>query len=247
MGCRTQVMGNRHGDENSFRRGNLSFTSINLVKLALISKNIDDFFVKLDRYINLCCKQLLERFEFQGKKNVRNFPFLYGQHIWKDSELLGPDDEVKDILKHGSLAVGFIGLAEALVALTGKHHGESDESYQLGYKIVEHMRKKMDQASEFYDLNFSLIATPAEGLSGKFIQKDKEEFGRIQGVTECDYYTNSFHIPVYYQIKAIDKINKEGPFHKLCNGGHITYIECDGDVSKNLKALDLLVKAMAKS
>lgn len=245
MGCRTRVMGNRHGDENSFRRGNLSFTSINLVKLALISKNIDDFFVKLDRYINLCCKQLLERFEFQGKKNVRNFPFLYGQHIWKDSELLGPDDEVKDILKHGSLAVGFIGLAEALVALTGKHHGESDESYQLGYKIVEHMRKKMDQASEFYDLNFSLIATPAEGLSGKFIQKDKEEFGRIQGVTECDYYTNSFHIPVYYQIKAIDKINKEGPFHKLCNGGHITYIECDGDVSKNLKALDLLVKAMA--
>src|SRR5690606_8202573 len=139
MGCRTRVMGNCHGDENSFRRGNLSFTSINLVKLALISKNIDDFFVKLDRYINLCCKQLLERFEFQGKKNVRNFPFLYGQHIWKDSELLGPDDEVKDILKHGSLAVGFIGLAEALVALTGKHHGESDESYQLGYKIVEHM------------------------------------------------------------------------------------------------------------
>ncbi|MBF8419102.1 anaerobic ribonucleoside triphosphate reductase [Heyndrickxia coagulans] len=246
MGCRTRVMANRHGKENSIRRGNLSFTSINLVKIALIAKNECEFFNILDRYLHLAIQQLLERFHFQAKKQAKHFPFLYGENIWQDSENLNPDDEVGEVLKHGTLSVGFIGLAEALVALTGKHHGESNDSYQLGYRIIQHMREKVDKASETYDLNFSLIATPAEGLSGKFTRNDQKEFGKIPGVTDRSYYTNSFHIPVYYQIKAIDKIKIEGSFHKLCNGGHITYIECDGDVSKNVRALDRLVKAMAQ-
>ena len=245
MGCRTRVMANRHGEENGISRGNLSFTSINLVKIAFVAKDSEDYLKILDHYIGIAIKQLLNRFDFQIKKQAKSFPFLYGQHIWKDSETLKPDSEVGEVLKHGTLSVGFIGLAEALVALTGKHHGESEESYQLGYQIVEHMCKKMNQASDLYNLNFSLIATPAEGLSGKFTLKDQKVFGKIAGVTDRKYYTNSFHIPVNFNIKAIDKIKKEGPFHKLCNGGHITYIECDGDVSKNVKALDILVKAMA--
>lgn len=245
MGCRTRVMANRHGKENSIRRGNLSFTSINLVKIALVAKEVEGFFELLDQYIEIAIKQLLERFDFQGKKQAKSFSFLYGQHIWKESENLNPNDELKEVLKQGTLSVGFIGLAEALVALTGKHHGESEESYQLGYQIVKFMREKMDMACDIYDLNFSLVATPAEGLSGKFTVKDQLEYGEIPGVTDRKYYTNSFHIPVYYSLKAIDKIRKEGPFHKFCNGGHIAYIECDGDVSKNVTALDVLVKAMA--
>lgn len=247
MGCRTRVMANRHGEEKGVGRGNLSFTSINLVKLALVAKDEEDYFKLLDYYVGITIKQLLERFEFQVKKKAGNFPFLYGQHIWKGSEHLQLEDELNEVLKQGTLSVGFIGLAEALVALTGQHHGESEKSYQLGYRIIQYLREKVDAASENYDLNFSLIATPAEGLSGKFTRNDQQVFGEIPGITDRDYYTNSFHVPVYYNIKSIDKARIEGSFHKLCNGGHITYIECDGDVSKNIKALDVLVKAMATS
>lgn len=245
MGCRTRVMANNYGEENSIGRGNLSFISINLVKIALTTNTYEDFLTKLDRYIELSIKQLLERFHFQIKKKAKHFSFLYGQHVWKDSEKLSSNHTLEEVLKHGTLSVGFIGLAEALVALTGKHHGESDFAYRLGYETIQHMREQMDKAANDYQLNFSLIATPAEGLSGKFTKRDQEEFGKIKGITERSYYTNSFHIPVYYSIKAIDKIKKEGAFHSLCNGGHISYIECDGDVTKNTAALHTLVKAMS--
>ncbi|WP_117149354.1 anaerobic ribonucleoside triphosphate reductase [Paraliobacillus zengyii] len=245
MGCRTRVMANRHGDETGVQRGNLSFTSLNLVKMALLTTSETAFFEKLDHYMTLAIKQLLERYQFQAKKQAQHFSFLYGQQVWKDSDQLEASDQLTDVLKHGTLSIGFIGLAEALVALTGEHHGESDEAYQLGYRIVEHMRIFVDLAAERYDLNFSLIATPAEGLSGKFTKNDQAIFGEIPRVTDRNYYTNSYHVPVYYKIRALDKIKKEGAFHKLCNGGHISYIECDGDVSKNIKALDTLVKTMA--
>ncbi|MCJ7842462.1 anaerobic ribonucleoside triphosphate reductase [Lederbergia sp. NSJ-179] len=246
MGCRTRVMANIHGDQTSIGRGNLSFTSMNLVKIALTTQSREAFFKKLDRYIEIAIQQLLERFEWQAQKMAKNFSFLYGQGVWRDGETLASRDKVVSVLKHGTLSVGFIGLAEALVALTGQHHGESEEAYELGFQIIQHMRKRMDEATETYSLNFSLIATPAEGLSGKFTKRDQAEFGKINGVTDRCYYTNSYHIPVYYPIKAIDKIKKEGPFHSLCNGGHISYIECDGDVSKNIPALDAIVKAMAQ-
>lgn len=245
MGCRTRVMSNVHGEENSISRGNLSFTSINLVKIALTSNTVDMFMNQLNHYIDIGIHQLLDRFDFQIKKQAKNFSFLYSQHVWKDSETLKEEDTLEEVLKHGTLSLGFIGLAEALVALTGKHHGESEESYELGLEIIRMMRKRMDDATKKHHLNFTLIATPAEGLSGKFSKRDQAEFGKIPGVTNRDYYTNSFHVPVYYPIKAVDKINKEGPFHALCNAGHISYIECDGDVSKNTQALDQIVKAMA--
>ncbi|WP_067841001.1 anaerobic ribonucleoside triphosphate reductase [Amphibacillus sediminis] len=247
MGCRTRVMANRHGDENSIQRGNLSFTSINLVKIALVAQSVDHFFDTLAKYTDIVIQQLLERFEFQANKQAQHFSFLYSQGVWKNSEQLNPTDKLKEVLKQGTLSVGFIGLAEALVALIGEHHGQSNHAYQLGYQIVEFMRARVDAAAEQYDLNFSLIATPAEGLSGRFTKGDRAEFGVIPGVTERDFYTNSFHIPVYYPIRAIEKIRLEGTFHKLCNGGHISYIECDGDVTKNIKALDTLVKAMANN
>lgn len=248
MGCRTRVMANRHGAEHSVGRGNLSFTSINLVKIALTSHyNEETFFNQLGLYCDLTIKQLYDRYVFQGKKIARDFSFLYSQGIWRGSETIQPSDVLKDVLKQGTLSLGFIGLAEALKALIGMHHGESDEAYELGYRIIEFMKKKADKAAEQYDLNFSLIATPAEGLSGKFTKRDQKEFGKIEGVTDRSFYTNSFHIPVYYQLKAIDKIAKEGPFHKLCNAGHITYIECDGNMIHNTKALDQLVKKMFTS
>lgn len=247
MGCRTRVMSNLHGKENGIGRGNLSFTSINLVKIALKNQSFDQFMNALDTYINVSIRQLLDRYAFQSKKVAENFPFLYSQGVWKDGEKLQPKDTLQDILKQGTLSVGFIGLAEALVALVGEHHGESDETYDLGYKIIQHMRNRMDQAAKQYNLNFTLIATPAEGLSGKFTRIDQKEFGKLTGITDRSYYTNSFHIPVYYNMKAIDKIKKEGLFHALCNAGHISYIECDGDLSKNITALDMLVKAMSES
>lgn len=244
MGCRTRVMGNIHGEENSIGRGNNSFTTINLVKLALVSSNMEEFTRNLNYYMNVTIQQLKERYEFQCKKQVKNFPFLYKQGVWGKSERLNENDTLEEILKLGTLSVGFIGLAEALVVLTGQHHGQSEISHKIGYEIVKFMRDKTDQATTQHNLNYSLIATPAEGLSGKFTSKDREEFGVIEGVTDREFYTNSFHVPVYYQIKAFDKIKKEGPFHELCNAGHISYIECDGDVSKNIVALDKLVKAM---
>ncbi|MCT2535435.1 anaerobic ribonucleoside triphosphate reductase [Aquibacillus koreensis] len=245
MGCRTRVMGNMHGAENSISRGNLSFTSINLVKIALTSSTFDSFLNKMDHYTNLIIRQLLERYQFQANKKAHHFSFLYGQCVWKNSEQLGANDDLTEVLKQGTLSIGFIGLAEALVALFGEHHGQSQLAYDHAIKIMEYLREKANQASDKYGLNFSLIATPAEGLSGKFTRRDQQVFGKIPGITDRNFYTNSFHIPVYYPIKAIDKIRKEAPFHALCNGGHISYIECNGDVSKNIHALDKLVKAMA--
>ena len=238
MGCRTRVMANICDKDNeiSFGRGNLSFTSINLPRLAIRSNgDVNEFFNKLDKMLDLCIDQLLERFEIQCQRRVKNYPFLMGQGVWLDSDNLKPDDEVREVLKHGTLTVGFIGLAETLKALIGVHHGESEKAQILGLQIVEHMYKAMEEASEKHQLNFSLIATPAEGLSGRFVKMDKKLFGELEGITDRDYYTNSFHIPVYYPISAFKKIKLEGPYHALTNGGHISYVEMDGDPTKNLK------------
>lgn len=260
MGCRTRVMGNVYDKNNEITtgRGNLSFTSINLPRIALklkaeykdsISKEelISKFFNELERLMNLCCGQLLERFEIQAKKKVYNFPFLMGQGVWLDSDKLKNDDEISEVIKHGTLTIGFIGLAETLKTLTGKHHGESEESQKLGLEIVSYMRKKTDQYSDKYHLNFSVIATPAEGLSGRFVKMDKEIFGIIPGVTEYEFYTNSFHIPVYYPISAFDKIKLEAPYHALTNGGHISYVEVDGDVAKNTEAFEQIIRCMKEN
>lgn len=247
MGCRTRVIGNVFDPDRQIvnGRGNLSFTSINLPRIGIRSHgDIDLFFEDLDRKIDLVIAQLLERFEIQARKKVRNYPFLMGQGIWIDSDKLSPDDEVREVLKHGTLTLGFIGLAEALVALTGKHHGESKESQNLGLEIIGYMRKRMDEAAQKYGLNFSLIATPAEGLSGRFVRIDRELYGELPGVTDREYYTNSFHIPVYYNISALDKIRLEAPYHELTNGGHITYIEMDGDPTTNLDAFETVIRTM---
>ncbi|MDD4699347.1 MAG: anaerobic ribonucleoside triphosphate reductase [Oscillospiraceae bacterium] len=247
MGCRTRVAGNVYDKDREIvnGRGNLSFTSVNLPRIAIHSHgDLNLFYDELDRKIDLVINQLLERFEVQARKKVRNYPFLMGQGIWLDSENLGPDDEVREVLKHGTLTMGFIGLAESLVSLTGKHHGESKGSQNLGLEIVGYMRKRMDEATEKYGLNFSLIATPAEGLSGRFVKIDRKLYGSIPGVTDRDYYTNSFHIPVYYEITALKKIQLEAPYHSLTNGGHITYIEMDGDPTQNLEAFETVVRAM---
>ena len=250
MGCRTRVIGNHYDPTREIvnGRGNLSFTSINLPRIAIRSHgDIDWFFEDLDRKIDLVIDQLLARFRIQSAKKVRNYPFLMGEGVWIDSDKIGPDDTVGDVLKHGTLTLGFIGLAETLKALIGKHHGESEEAQNLGLEIVGHMRERMDQASEKYGLNFSLIATPAEGLSGRFVKIDREKYGRIEGVTDRDYYTNSFHIPVYYPISAFEKITLEAPYHELTNGGHISYIELDGDPTQNLEAFEAVVRAMKEA
>ena len=247
MGCRTRVMGNVYDPSREIvgGRGNLSFTSINLPRIALrVNKQTDVFFRDLEREIRLCRDQLLERLEIQSQKRVKNYPFLMGQGIWIDSNRLGVDEEVREVLKHGTLSVGFIGLAETLKALTGKHHGESEDAQKLGLEIVGYMRKRMDDFSREYGLNFSLLATPAEGLSGRFVRLDRELFGNIEGITDREYYTNSFHVPVYYEISAFDKIKLEGPYHALTNAGHITYVELDGDPLKNLGAFEEVVRAM---
>ncbi len=247
MGCRTRVIANIHDPSREivYGRGNLSFTSVNLPRLAILSNgNIDFFYEQLDRMIDLVIDQLLARFEIQASKTVRNFPFLMGQGVWIDSEKLGPDDSIRDVLKHGTLTLGFIGLAECLKALIGKHHGESKEAQNLGLEIVGYMRKRMDAAAKKYKLNFSLIATPAEGLSGRFVKMDAKRFGIIPGVTDREYYTNSFHIPVYYPINAFEKIKLEAPYHALTNGGHISYIELDGDPLQNLDAFEAVIRAM---
>ncbi len=247
MGCRTRVIANVFdpSKEISNGRGNLSFTSINLPRIAIKSGgNSEIFFEELDRKIDLVIEQLLDRFSIQAKKRVRNFPFLMGEGVWIGSEKLGPDDEVGEVLKHGTLTVGFIGLAEALKSLTGSHHGESELSQNLGLEIIGHMRERMDDEAKKTGLNFSLIATPAEGLSGRFVKIDRKEFGKIDGITDKDYYTNSFHIPVGYNITAYDKIRLEAPYHALTNAGHITYVEMDGDPAQNIEAFEKIVRAM---
>ena len=247
MGCRTRVVANHYDPtrEITYGRGNLSFTSVNLPRIGIRAHgDVDWFFEDLDRKIDLVIAQLLARFKLQSQKAVRNYPFLMGQGVWMDSEKLDPDDTVGEVLKHGTLTCGFIGLAECLKALIGKHHGESDEAQNLGLDIIHHMRERMDQATRQYGLNFSLIATPAEGLSGRFVRMDRERFGVIEGVTDRDYYTNSFHVPVYYPISAFEKLRREAPYHAMTNGGHISYIELDGDPTQNLEAFEQVVRFM---
>lgn len=248
--CRTRVIGDINDINNQIvtGRGNLSFTSINLPRLAIESKgNITKFYESLDEMLDLVRDQLLHRYSLQCKKTVRNYPFLMGQGVWKNSEQLGIDDTLEDVLKHGTLSIGFIGLAEALTALIGKHHGESEEAQTLGLEIVKHMRDYTDRMSEIYSLNFSVLATPAEGLSGRFVQMDKARYGVIPGVTDKEYYTNSVHVPVYYPISAYKKIQIEAPYHNLCNAGHICYVELDGDPSENLEAFESVIRCMKES
>ncbi|MDR1766619.1 MAG: anaerobic ribonucleoside-triphosphate reductase [Lachnospiraceae bacterium] len=247
MGCRTRVIANRHdpGRETTFGRGNLSFTSINLPRIAIEARGDEAaFFRKLDEIMELAAGQLLDRFEIQARKHVRNFPFLMGEGIWMDAEKLGPGDEIREVLKHGTLSLGFIGLAEALVALYGHHHGESADAQQKGLDIISHMNDFATKKGQETGMNFSLLATPAEGLSGRFIRMDKKRYGSIPGVTDREYYTNSFHVPVYYPISAFEKIRIEAPYHALTPAGHITYVEMDGDPSKNLEAFMDVVRCM---
>ncbi|MDR1385371.1 MAG: anaerobic ribonucleoside triphosphate reductase [Planctomycetaceae bacterium] len=250
MGCRTRVIGNVHDSSREIcpGRGNLSFTSLNLPRIAIKSHgNINWFFEELDRKIDLCVEQLLERFEIQCAKKVRNYPFLMGEGIWIDSENLSPDDEVREVLKHGTLSVGFIGLAETLKSLIGRHHGESEKSQNLGLEIISYIRNALDVISKKRKLNFTLIATPAESLSGRFVRIDREYYGVIEGVTNREYYTNSFHVPVYHPISIADKIRIEAPYHTLTNAGHITYVEVDGDLTNNLEAFEKIIHYMRES
>ena len=247
MGCRTRVIGNVYDPTREIcpRRGNLSFTSINLPRIAIKAKgDVGWFFEELERLCNLVHDQLLERLEIISNKKVYNFPFLMGEGVWIDSEKLGWTDSVREVLKHGTLSIGFIGLAEALVALRGKHHGEDPASQNLGLEIVGFIRNFCDECSQREKLNYTCLATPAEGLSGRFVRIDKEKYGIIPGVTDREYYTNSFHVPVYYPISAFEKIAIEAPYHALTNAGHISYIEMDGDPTKNLDAFEKVVRYM---
>ena len=243
--CRTRVMANVNGPETTSGRGNLSFTSVNLVRCALESKGSFDIFLKnVYDACTIARDQLLHRFEIQKHRHVYNYPFLMGNGVYLDSDDLEWDDEIESALVHGTLSIGFIGLAEAMFCIFGQHHGESDAVWKHAFDTVRFMRDFCDRESEEHRLNFSLLATPAEGLSGKFVVKDKEKFGEIPGVTDKDYYTNSFHVPVYYNIGVAEKIEKEAPFHSLCNAGHITYVELDGDTTSNLSAFETIVRHM---
>ena len=254
MGCRTRVLGNHVDPDKAVTpgRGNLSFTSINLprlgIKHGIVSgkeeADLDGFFNELGELLELVKDQLLDRFEIQCNRHVYNFPFLLGQGVWLDSEKLKNEDRLRRVLKHGTLSIGFIGLAECLKALVGKHHGESEESQKLGLKIIGFMRNKCDEFSEKYNLNFTCLATPAEGLSGRFTNIDKAIYGKIKGVTDRAYYTNSFHVPVYYNTTIANKIHLEAPYHALTNAGHISYIELDGDVTENIDAFESIVRRM---
>ncbi|QGG47930.1 anaerobic ribonucleoside triphosphate reductase [Heliorestis convoluta] len=245
MGCRTRVIGNVVGPEVTEGRGNLSFTSINLPRLGLRAEgNLERFWSLLDETIELVVQQLLTRYTVQSNLKVRDFPFLMGQRLYLDSEQLGPHDTIESSIQHGTLSMGFIGLAECLIALVGSHHGESAKAQDLGLKIVAHMRARLDQETQKRKLNFSLLATPAEGLSGKFTAKDRGLFGIVEGITDREWYTNSFHVPVDYKIGAFEKIAIEGPYHKYCNAGHISYVELPSAPEHNLQAFESLIKAM---
>lgn len=252
MGCRTRVMANVEDPSKAITpgRGNLSFTSINLVRLGIKhgivngETDLDGFYQELKELLEDVKDQLLERYQYQCEKRVYNFPFLMGQGIWLDSEKLKPTDKVRRVLKHGTLSIGFIGLAECLKALIGKHHGESEEAEKLGREIISFMRKQIDEYANSYTLNFSLIATPAEGLSGRFTKIDRAIYGKLKGITDREYYTNSFHVPVYYNTSIKHKIEVEAPYHALTNGGHISYIELDGDTSANVDAFEKVVRLM---
>ena len=247
MGCRTRVMGNVYDPsrEISYSRGNLSFTSINLPRIAIEAEgNEAVFYEKLQHMLELVAQQLLDRFEIQSSKHIYNYPFLMGQGIWLDSDHLTLEDDLREVLKHGTLSIGFIGLAETLTALYGHHHGESEDPQEKGLKIISFMRDYCDKKSQELKMNFSLLATPAEGLSGRFIRMDQKRFGKIKGITDREYYTNSFHIPVWYPISVYDKIRLEAPYHALCNAGHISYVELDGDTARNVEAFEAVVRCM---
>ena len=250
MGCRTRVIANIHDSEQEIcnGRGNLSFTSINLPRLAIKADgNINSFFEYLDHKLDLVIDQLLERFEIQCRKHVYNFPFLMGQGVWIGSEKLGPFDEIREVLKHGTLSIGFIGLAETLTSLIGEHHGMSERAQNLGLEIISHMRARCDKETRERGLNVTLLATPAEGLSGRFVKMDRKRYGSLAGITDRDYYTNSFHIPVYYKMNAFDKIRLEAPYHALTNAGHISYVEMDGNPLDNLEAFEKIIHYMYRS
>lgn len=258
MGCRTRVFSSVFPESDGIvtGRGNLSFTTVNLVRIGIKHgiclgerKEADwsGFYKELDEKMDLAADELYERFEFQANQHVRNFPFLMGQGNWFGSEKLGPNDTLRDVIKHGTLSIGFIGLAETLVAMTGKHHGEDETARELGLDIVTHMRERCDMYSKKRHLNYSLLATPAEGIAGRFTKLDRKEYGTIKGVTDREYYTNSFHVPVYYPISAFKKIEIEAPYHDLCNAGHITYVELDGDPSQNIEAFEAVIRKMKES
>ena len=245
MGCRTRVMGNVCGEETAPGRGNLSFTSLNLPRLAIEAEGDEDrFFMQLAWLLRQTREQLLERFRVQCGRKARNFPFLMGEGVWRGAEKLKADDEVGEALRQGTLSIGFIGLAETLKALCGSHHGESGEAQALGLRIVGAIRQFCDESSRKYGLNFTCLATPAEGLSGRFVKMDREKYGVIEGVTDREYYTNSFHVPVYFPITAARKIEIEAPYHALTNAGHISYVEMDGDAGRNLQAFEKIIRKM---
>lgn len=250
MGCRTRVYENRHGKKTSIARGNLSFTTMNLPGLALSVRHIEDeneriktFFDKLTELIDVTGRQLHDRYEFQCEALAKQFPLLMSG-MWEGSDRLSPEDRVAPVLKQGTLGVGFIGLAECLIALIGEHHGESARAQKLGVEIVGFILEHVNALSEKYDLNYSVLATPAEGLSGKFTKKDRKKYGTVAGVTDKDYYTNSNHVPVYYKCSAKHKAEVEGPYHEMTRGGHIFYVELDGDATHNIEAIDDIVKLM---
>lgn len=246
MGCRTRVIANRHGAEVSTGRGNLSFTTINLPRIALKSGgDLEFFYQELDRVMELTARQLYHRYRIQSRLKVRDMPFLMGQHLYVDSENLKPNDPIGPVIKHGTLSIGFIGLAEALTALTGMHHGEDPGAQQLGLEIVGHMRRRADEFAEEYDLNYTLLATPAEGLSGRFLGLDRKRYGMIAGVTDKEYYSNSFHVPVGFRIPTYQKIAVEGPYHKLTNAGHISYVELASPPVDNVDAFEAIIRHMA--
>ena len=252
MGCRTRVFEDRWGEKTSIARGNLSFSTINIVKLAIEcmgienkQQRIDMFFAKLDNLLDITAKQLDERFQFQKSAMAKQFPLLM-KYLWVGADKLEPTDTIESVINHGTLGIGFIGLAECLKALIGKHHGESEEAQELGLKIVTYMRDRANEFSEQYHHNYSVLATPAEGLSGKFTKKDRKEFGIIPGVTDRDYYTNSNHVPVYYKCTALKKAQVEAPYHDLTRGGHIFYVEMDGDATHNPSVIASVVDMMDK-
>ena len=247
MGCRTRVMGNVYDPTRqiAYSRGNLSFTSINLPRLAIEADHDEElFFENLHGMLGLVTQQLLDRFEIQASKHIYNYPFLMGQGVWLDSDKLKVQDDLREVLKHGTLSIGFIGLAETLTALYGHHHGESEEMQEKGLKILSFMRSYCDKKSQELTMNITLLATPAEGLSGRFLRMDQKRFGKIPGVTDREYYTNSFHIPVWHPISVYDKIRLEAPYHALCNAGHISYVELDGDTARNVEAFESVVRCM---
>ena len=245
MGCRTRVMSNRCGPEITEKRGNLSFTSLNLPRLAIQAKgDLDIFYLLLDSMMELAARQLYHRYQTQAALKVRDMPFLMGQHLYLDSENLKDNDSIAPAIKHGTLSIGYIGLAETLVSLTGAHHGASEQAQHLGLEIIAHMRERVDEFADYYDLNYSLLATPAEGLSGRFLKMDRESFGHIPGVTDKDYYSNSFHVPVDYSISMFDKVKIEGPYHKYCNAGHISYVEMAAPPQHNIEAIEALLRHM---